>query len=117
MYCNLCDPRNAKTELLTNVFTNVCEARGGNTFTVKATVCPPPEVHHFLLCDEFTKKLGDIYWNKKGDIDVIFEILNRKTDAQFQSEWKDIIKRTTLIAEYKTNSNVSSSRNMYQIAM
>lgn len=97
----------SKSELLTNVITNLCEARGGNAFTIKTKVCPPPEVNQFFLCDEFTKGLNDVYWKKKGDLDVIFEVYNRKSDEEFKADWQDLIKRVTLIAGYKSDPNVS----------
>jgi len=101
-YCDMCDPvKRAKVKLLNNAASNICEAKGGDSFTTSATICPPPDANFANYCDHFSKGLGDPYWQKQGNLDVTFEVFNRKSDEDFSNTKKDPKQYTALVADYK----------------
>jgi hypothetical protein len=89
-YCDLCDAsKRGQVYLLNNANSNVCDHKGGGTLVVKNTVCPPPEVNQFKYCDEFQKPLGDPYWKKKGNLDVIAEVFDRPSEEECNAIYND----------------------------
>lgn len=84
----------------------MCDAKGG-TIVVTATVCPPPEVNEFKYCDEFKKPLGDPYWKKKGNLNVLMEVFNRVDADAWNTVWKDPKAKNAAVAEYKKDPDVS----------
>jgi hypothetical protein len=67
-YCNFCN-NSRKVDVLSNANGNkqLCNAKGGGTYQMSVTACPPPEAFNKAQCTGFTK--SDVnYFKKKGDI-------------------------------------------------
>uniref|UniRef100_A0A915J7U4 Uncharacterized protein n=1 Tax=Romanomermis culicivorax TaxID=13658 RepID=A0A915J7U4_ROMCU len=104
-YCDMCDPvKRGNVQLLANAQSSICDAKGGDTVVVSATICPPPQASMTNYCDHFSKGLGDPYWQKKGNLDVTFEVFNRKTDADYAAAKADRAKYSSLVSQFKKDA-------------
>jgi len=66
-YCNFCN-NSRKVDILSNTNgKNLCNLKGGGTYQIAATVCPPPKDFSKAQCTGFTKQDPD-YFKKKGDV-------------------------------------------------
>jgi len=80
-YCNLCN-NTRKNQIMANADnSNLCKAKGGGTYQIEITACPPPESLDKAQCSGFTK-LDESYWKKKGDVQARMIFTERSPNEQ-----------------------------------
>jgi len=86
-YCNLCN-NTRKVDILANSNSpNLCNSKGGGTYEIRTTVCPPPSSFNSAACSGFTKS-DPTYFKKKGDVDCkLLFWLRPKNEAQLKQDF------------------------------
>jgi len=80
-YCNLCT-NSRKVDILGNSNgQQICNAKGGGTYPISVTACPPPDTMNKAVCSGFTKA-DPTYFKKKGDVQARVLIWERPANEQ-----------------------------------
>lgn len=66
-YCNFCNNTRKAEVMSNNNGQQLCNTKGGGTYQLSTTLCPPPESFDKNMCTGFTKYDAN-YYKKKGDI-------------------------------------------------
>jgi hypothetical protein len=78
-YCNFCN-NTRKLQMASNGdMKNICNTKGGGTYPVSVTACPPPDAFDKGMCTGFTKS-DPTYFKKKGDLQTRLLIWKRPDD-------------------------------------
>jgi hypothetical protein len=98
---------------------NLCNAKGGGTYQISLTACPPPEAFNKAMCSGFTKN-DPTYFKKKGDIQARILFYERPVNESkvkadfFSAKTKDITgltKKAWQIGYLADNKNILNANN------
>lgn len=91
-YCNFCN-NSRKVDILSNANGDkqLCNTKGGGTYDLSTTACPPPEAFNKAQCSGFTKSDPN-YFKKKGDLQTRLLIwLRPKNEAQIRAQYYNTV--------------------------
>jgi hypothetical protein len=91
-YCDFCN-NSRKVDVLSNANGDkmLCNQKGGGTYQMSMTACPPPDAFNKDACSGFTKS-DPTYFKKKGDIQTRILIWARPAnEAQLKAQYYNTV--------------------------
>jgi hypothetical protein len=118
-YCNFCN-NSRKVDMIANSDSpNLCNAKGGNSYDIKVTACPPPAAFNKAMCTGFTKS-DPTYFKKKGDVQarILFWLrptsevkLKQDFNYKLKTDTTGFVKKGWIISYSLDNPNLSNSKS------